>query len=418
MSYSKLFGSLIHSSVWQEPDHIRIVWITMLAMKDRDGIVASSLPGLAKAAGKTVDETIDALRVLSSPDPYSTTPDHEGRRIEVTEGGWRVLNHDIYRDRDGAADARKKGRERVARHREKQKLDNLDHRGKICTYVIVQEGTGYMKIGMTASLRGRLAELQTGSPTRLHIAYAVADNIEAQLHEAFTHYRVTGEWFRHSPEILAQVVAKIDALVSKRVTRYSALHLTSDPDPDLRNREPLSSGSGSGSSQLPDLGGAADLGRPAQPPERVAGPVARPHTAPLVVADPGVRARQGLVDRFRDAIGRARAEVSIRHGLIGVRVEIPLHGGENETELRQRLRDAGDRAADDLEHVIAVAKAEALASKNGEGIRWLGWNLGRSRSWDRALASTPELATKKADESVFDVLDQASADLKAGKKII
>jgi hypothetical protein len=32
-----------------------------------------------------------------SPDPDSRTPEHEGRRIEVIDGGWRLLNHEKYR---------------------------------------------------------------------------------------------------------------------------------------------------------------------------------------------------------------------------------------------------------------------------------------------------------------------------------
>ena len=32
MSFVKLYGSIIHSSIWSEPDHVRIVWLTMLAM--------------------------------------------------------------------------------------------------------------------------------------------------------------------------------------------------------------------------------------------------------------------------------------------------------------------------------------------------------------------------------------------------
>lgn len=136
--------------------------------------------------------------------------------------------------------------------------------------------------------------------------------------------------------------------------------------------------------------------------------MAHPHAPPLVTPSADARERQRLVERFRDAIGKARAAVTTKFGLTGVRIPLPLHGGENETELRQRLKDAGARASEDLEHVIAVATAEAMASKDGEGIRWLGWNLGRSRSWDRALATSPELAAGSGKaKSVFDAVDAA-----------
>ncbi len=31
------------------------------------------------------------------PDPNSTSKEHDGRRIEIVPGGWKVLNHEIYR---------------------------------------------------------------------------------------------------------------------------------------------------------------------------------------------------------------------------------------------------------------------------------------------------------------------------------
>ena len=97
-SYTKLFSSITESTVWCEPAATRICWITMLAMADRKGRVSASVPGLANRARITVEETEIALARFLAPDPYSRTPDHEGRRIEVIDGGWRLLNHAKYRE--------------------------------------------------------------------------------------------------------------------------------------------------------------------------------------------------------------------------------------------------------------------------------------------------------------------------------
>ncbi len=110
--FAKLFGSIIHSTIWRAPDNVRLVWITMLAIKDIDGVVEASIPGLAHAAGQTIEETEDALAMLMAPDPYSRTPDHEGRRIAIVDGGWLVLNHDKYRDK---LDKEESHRKKVAR---------------------------------------------------------------------------------------------------------------------------------------------------------------------------------------------------------------------------------------------------------------------------------------------------------------
>lgn len=93
----------------------------MLALADRDGIVEASLPGLADAARVTIEECQRALGILMSPDEYSRTRDHEGRRVEVVDGGWRLLNHAKYRWKLSADERREQARIRQARFRAKGK---------------------------------------------------------------------------------------------------------------------------------------------------------------------------------------------------------------------------------------------------------------------------------------------------------
>lgn len=95
--YTKLFSEIIMSTVWREPDHVRLVWITMLALKDQYHHVRASVPGLADAARVTLEQCEEALERLSSPDPYSRTPDCDGRRIEPIDGGWKLINGEKYR---------------------------------------------------------------------------------------------------------------------------------------------------------------------------------------------------------------------------------------------------------------------------------------------------------------------------------
>ena len=79
--YSKLFGSIVASTIWRESKETKIVWITMLAIKDKDGHVFASIPGSADLARITVEECEASLRVLMSPDPYSRSKESVGRRI-------------------------------------------------------------------------------------------------------------------------------------------------------------------------------------------------------------------------------------------------------------------------------------------------------------------------------------------------
>lgn len=95
--FTKLFGSIITSTVWQEPDATRLVWITLLAEADQRGQVFASVPGLAHIARVSLPDCQKALDTFLAPDPYSRTEDHEGRRIEKIDGGWQLLNHAKYR---------------------------------------------------------------------------------------------------------------------------------------------------------------------------------------------------------------------------------------------------------------------------------------------------------------------------------
>jgi len=120
--YTKLFGSLIGSTIWrQESKNLKLVWITMLAMSNKHGEVMTSIPGLADFAKVTLEECLECLEILKQPDPYSRTPDNEGRRIEAIPGGWRILNFLKYRDTMDEDDRRAYFREKQREYRKGKK---------------------------------------------------------------------------------------------------------------------------------------------------------------------------------------------------------------------------------------------------------------------------------------------------------
>jgi len=94
--YNKLFKSIVASTIVSEPLATRWLWVTMLSQSDAAGCVWGSVPGLARLANITLHECETALKCFLAPDPYSRTKDHEGRRIENIDGGWRLLNHAKY----------------------------------------------------------------------------------------------------------------------------------------------------------------------------------------------------------------------------------------------------------------------------------------------------------------------------------
>jgi hypothetical protein len=120
MGFTKLDSGIIHSSIWFEPVYTRVLWITILAMKDCEGFVGTSSRGLQAAANITKEQFDEAIKCLESTDRDSRSSYYDGRRVERVEGGWMVLNHEKYRMEEEKK--REQARERTRRFREKQRL--------------------------------------------------------------------------------------------------------------------------------------------------------------------------------------------------------------------------------------------------------------------------------------------------------
>ena len=119
--YTKLFNSILASTVWSEPNEVRIVWITMLAMATKDGKVEGSVPGLAVFARLPIEDTRRALDRLSAPDEESRSKELDGRRIQAIDGGWQLVNHFKYRQQLSADERREYLRIKQAEHRAKKR---------------------------------------------------------------------------------------------------------------------------------------------------------------------------------------------------------------------------------------------------------------------------------------------------------
>jgi len=124
--FVKLFDTIITSSIWQEDDQTRILWITLLALANKDGKVFSDPRWLAKAANIDYDDCQQCLQKLQSPDKLSRTPDNEGRRIKRIQGGWLILNHRLYRQKGRSIERKayltQKKREQRERDKKRQQL--------------------------------------------------------------------------------------------------------------------------------------------------------------------------------------------------------------------------------------------------------------------------------------------------------
>jgi len=75
------------------------------------------------------------------------------------------------------------------------------------TYIILDESTGFYKIGKSHDPGGRLVSLSTGKPF-LKLIMEIDRNIENELHNAYSHKNVKGEWFNLSDNDLIDIYDK------------------------------------------------------------------------------------------------------------------------------------------------------------------------------------------------------------------
>jgi len=118
--YVKVFDSLLTSSLWCHEHYVLRIWIAMLARCNQQGVVEGSVPGFASLCRVTAEEMRTALELLTGPDPDSRTPDHEGRRLEIVQGGWRILNYGSYREKSQEKDGSKAPFMRTLRAKRKE----------------------------------------------------------------------------------------------------------------------------------------------------------------------------------------------------------------------------------------------------------------------------------------------------------
>jgi hypothetical protein len=96
MQYIDL-SRLLTSSLWFKPHHVLITWLTLALTMDKTGFTQLAAPQvIADRANLPLDQTVEALKILEAPDPDCEFISHEGRRIQRMNGGYQVLDHDMW----------------------------------------------------------------------------------------------------------------------------------------------------------------------------------------------------------------------------------------------------------------------------------------------------------------------------------
>lgn len=132
--YFVVWRDIVDSTLWEEPEHVRVVFLTMMAEKDPDHVVRLPLRILVKRCNVSLEKVQDALEVLSSPDLKSITPqEYEGRRVREVEDGWLMLNGEKYQKALANLTARWRKSQAQRQRRERERLNGDREKGSNST---------------------------------------------------------------------------------------------------------------------------------------------------------------------------------------------------------------------------------------------------------------------------------------------
>lgn len=121
-TWAPLWNGIVDSSIWDEPDYVIKIFLTMMAIKDMDHVVRFSAYQIGRKSRKDEQEVLDALKILSSPDKRRKEKQQfDGRRIKAVEEGWLILNGEKYRALVSLEMKRARDRKAQKKFREKQK---------------------------------------------------------------------------------------------------------------------------------------------------------------------------------------------------------------------------------------------------------------------------------------------------------
>ena len=128
--YGKIFDSMYDSTLADDWRAL-VTFQQMIVMSDADGVVDMTPHAIARRTSIPIEHIEAGIAILEAPDPYSRTPDREGRRIERLDEhrpwGWSIINHAHYRALQNAKTVREQNRIRKQQQRERENLAGECH---------------------------------------------------------------------------------------------------------------------------------------------------------------------------------------------------------------------------------------------------------------------------------------------------
>lgn len=131
----KVFKTIFDGSLYGQFEPT-VVFLAMLVIAEREGIVDMTPQAIAARCGYPLDIVLRGIAELEKPDPKSRTPDDEGRRItrleDTRDWGWRITNYEKYDKIRTAEERREYFRQKKAEYRARDKVSTMSTMSTMC----------------------------------------------------------------------------------------------------------------------------------------------------------------------------------------------------------------------------------------------------------------------------------------------
>lgn len=122
--YGKIFES-IYDGTLAEDWRALVTFQQMIILSDSEGIVDMTPTAISRRTGIPIEHIKAGIEILEAADPYSRTPDQDGKRILRIDPerpwGWQLVNHEKYRSMRSAEDRKEYMRNYMRERRENEK---------------------------------------------------------------------------------------------------------------------------------------------------------------------------------------------------------------------------------------------------------------------------------------------------------
>lgn len=99
--YVKVFSQILESSIAEDYEQ-RHLFMDLLVLADREGVVDMTHEAIARRLNVPIEFVCENIDKLAKPDPMSRNSADDGRRIMLLDDhrywGWQIVNYTFYRE--------------------------------------------------------------------------------------------------------------------------------------------------------------------------------------------------------------------------------------------------------------------------------------------------------------------------------